>query len=113
MEHLIKGAVYGLFAQILTFIQLQGNVKWDWLRRYPVPLLLVSIPIGFFFIKSIEHFVKAYDGDVWPSRLLGFGIGIIVFGLMSWLMFREPITLKTIVCLLLSVAIIVIQIIWK
>jgi hypothetical protein len=43
-------------------------------------------------------------------RLAGFGIGTIVFGLMAWAMVGEIPTLKTIVCLLLGLAIILIQI---
>ena len=43
-------------------------------------------------------------------RLAGFGIGTIVFGLMAWMMVGEIPTLKTIICLLLGLAIILIQI---
>jgi multidrug transporter EmrE-like cation transporter len=55
----------------------------------------------------------AYDGEKWPSRLLGFAIGAIVFTVMSWSWFREPLTLKTLVCLGLSVCIMLIQVFWK
>jgi hypothetical protein len=113
MNNLVLGIVYGMAAQLLTFVQLQGNIKYNWYQRYTIPMLLVSIPISWLFIKSVDHIVKAYDGEIYPSRLIGFGIGIIVFGFMSWLMFKEPITTKTIVCLTLSVAILSIQIWWK
>jgi hypothetical protein len=36
---------------------------------------------------------------MWPSRLIGFGIGVIVFTIMSYYMFKEPITPKTLTCL--------------
>lgn len=112
-NHLVLGSLYGVAAQIITYLQLQGNVKYGWYKKYPIPLLLLSIPIAYLFIKSVDHFVKAYNGDVYPSRILGYGLGIIVFMIMSWIMFKEPITAKTAVCLLLSVAIIGIQIWWK
>lgn len=112
-NNLIAGSLYGIAAQIITYLQLQGNVKYGWYQKYPIPMLLVSIPISYLFIKSVEHFVNAYDGDVYPSRILGYGLGIIVFMIMSWVMFKEPITPKTLVCIMLSLAIIGIQVWWK
>lgn len=109
----LKGAIYGLIAQIITFIQLQGNIKWGLLSKYPILTLLASIPMAYLFMKSVEHFVKAYGGEIWPSRLIGFAIGIIVFTLMSIIMFKEPISAKTLVCLILSCAILGVQIFWK
>ena len=43
-------------------------------------------------------------------RMIGFGIGTIVFGIMSWIYLNEIPTLKTIICILLAVAIILIQV---
>jgi multidrug transporter EmrE-like cation transporter len=57
--------------------------------------------------------VEAYNGEIWPSRLIGFGIGIIVFSLMSYFLFKEPFTAKTVVCLFLAVLIILVQVFWK
>ncbi len=62
---------------------------------------------------SVKHFVAAYDGQIWPSRLIGFGIGVVVFSLMSHWLFKEPFTLKTLVCLGLGSLIVLIQILWK
>lgn len=113
MSKLLLGIGYGLIAQILTFIQLQGNIKYDWYKKYPTPLLLAAIPISWLFIKSVEYLVLAYNGELWPSRLIGFGIGVIVFSGMSHYLFGETISAKTIVCLILSVMILLIQILWK
>lgn len=109
----LKGTIYGLVAQIITFIQLQGNIKWGLLAKYPILTLLASVPMAYLFMKSVEHFVLAYNGEIWPSRLIGFAIGIIVFALMSFLMFKEPITMKTFVCLILASCILAVQIFWK
>jgi hypothetical protein len=107
------GFVYGFIAQVLTFLQLQGGIKYGWFAKYPVITVLASIPMGWLFLKSVENFVGYFNGDIWPSRLIGFGVGIIVFGLMSYYMFKEPITLKTAICLILAVMILSIQIFWK
>ena len=111
--NLFYGMLYGVIAQILTFLQLQGNIKYGWFQKYPVIMLLAAMPISYLFIKSVEFLVKAYDGQMWPSRLIGFGIGAIIFTLMSWWLFKEPFGLKTAVCMILATAILLIQIFWK
>jgi multidrug transporter EmrE-like cation transporter len=113
VNEFLKGALYGLVAQIITFLQLQGNIKWGLLTKYPILTLLASVPMGWMFMKSVEHFVLAYNGQIWPSRLIGFAIGIIVFATMSILMFKEPINVKTFVCLVLACCILGVQIFWK
>ena len=111
--NLLIGFLYGLVAQILTFLQLQGSIKYGWYEKYPIIIILASIPSGWLFLKSVQYFVTAFGGEIWPSRLIGFAIGIIVFAVMSILMFKEPITAKTFVCLVLACCILGVQILWK
>ena len=111
--NIFYGVLYGVIAQILTFLQLQGNIKYGWFQKYPIIMLLAAMPISYLFIKSVEYFVAAYNGQIWPSRLIGFGIGVIIFTLMSKMLFGEPFTTKTAVCLTLGTAIVLIQILWK
>ena len=113
MNKLLLGFVYGLIAQILTFLQLQGSIKYNWYERYPFIVLGMAIPISWLYIKSVEYFVHSFNGDIWPSRLIGFGIGIVVFALMSFFLFNEAINLKTAVSLTLAFALILIQLFWK
>lgn len=105
--------LWGLIAQIFSFLQLQGSIKYGWFQKYPAIILLSSIPAAWFYIKSVQHFVTAFDGQIWPSRLIGFGIGIIVFVSLSILLFKEPVTTKTLVCLGLALSILGVQIFWK
>ena len=111
--NLFKGFIYGLLAQVLTFLQLQGQLKIEWFKNHPVIVAIMGIPISLLFMASVKNFVEAYDNAIWPSRLIGFGIGVIVFSIMSHYMFREPLTTKTLVCLGLGIVIILIQIFWK
>lgn len=113
MNRLLLGFVYGLIAQILTFLQLQGNIKYNWYQRYPWIMLGIAVPISWLYIKSVEAFVNHFNGEIWPSRLIGFGIGIIVFVILSWVLFREPVSLKTLICLILAIGILGVQILWK
>ena len=94
-------------------MQLQGAMKLGWFPKYFWPVLILSIPLSWFYIKSVEYFVTAFDGQLWPSRLIGFGLGIFVFSIMSHYMFKEPFTPKTIVCIGLGLIIIALQILWK
>lgn len=110
---LLKGIIYGILGQLLTFLQFQGGIKYGIYQKYPWILALGGIPISYLFMLSVANFVQAYDGQIWPSRLIGFGIGVIVFTVMSYAMFNEPITTKTTVCLILSIAIILVQVFWK
>ncbi len=111
--YIIKGFIFGLLAQILTFLQLQGQMKFEWFKNNTLIVACMGIPISLLFMYSVKNFVAAYDGAIWPSRLIGFGIGVVTFALMSHYMFKEPITPKTLTCLSLGVCIILIQILWK
>jgi len=111
--NLLKGFIFGLLAQVFTFLQLQGQLKLDWFKNNTFLVACMGIPISLLFMYSVRNFVAAYDGAIWPSRLIGFGIGVIVFTIMSHYMFKEPLTPKTLTCLSLGVGIILIQILWK
>ena len=110
---LLKGFIYGLIAQVITFMQLQGQMKYSILKNNTWFVVILGLPISYLFMISVKYFVAAYDGQIWPSRLIGFGIGVIVFGLMSHWLFKEPFTLKTLICLGLGSLIVLIQILWK
>jgi multidrug transporter EmrE-like cation transporter len=109
----ILGFLYGLMAQILTFLQLQGQFKYEWAKQHPFTMSLIGIPLSLLYIQSVKHLVAHFDGQLWPSRLLGFAIGAVVFTGMSWVWFREPLSLKTLICLGLALCIMGIQLFWK
>lgn len=94
-------------------MQIQGSLKYQFLQDHKFWVLMMGIPVSWIFMESVKHLVGWADGQLWPSRLIGFSIGIIVFSLMSHFLFGEGITLKTGVCLLLSACILGIQIFWK
>ena len=68
----------------------------------------MGLPISWLFMNSVKHFVIAFDGTIWPSRLIGFTIGMIVFTIMAQILFSEGLSLKTISCLALSILILII-----
>jgi len=111
--NLLKGMIFGFVAQVLTFFQLQGQMKYEWFKNHPILMAFAGVPISLLFMYSVKNMVAAYDGAIWPSRLIGFGIGVIVFTFMSYLLFKEPLTTKTLICLGLGICIILIQLFWK
>jgi hypothetical protein len=113
LNNLLRGFIFGILGQVLSFLQMQGNIKYGWFDKYPIIILLSAVPTTWLYINSVESFVNHFDGQLWPSRLIGFGIGIVVFVSLSMILFKEPITIKTFICLLLAASILSIQIFWK
>jgi len=111
--NLVYGVLYGIIGQVLSFIQLQGGIKWGWTEKYSWALMLLGLPISWAFMKSVQNFIIAFHGSIYESRILGFAVGIITFAIMGWFLFKEGISAKTAICLLLSLVIILIQILWK
>ena len=109
----IIGLFLGIVAQILTFVQLQSQFKYEWAKDNPFLMALLGLPLSMLYLGSVKYMVAHFDGHLWPSRLLGFAIGAIVFTAMSWMWFKEPLTLKTLVCLGLAVCIMAVQLFWK
>lgn len=109
----ILGLLYGTFAQIFTFIQLQGQFKYAWMKDNPVIMALFGFPLSLLYLGSVKHMVAHFEGQLWPSRLLGFAIGTVVFTGMSYIWFKEPLSIKTLVCLGLALCIMGIQLFWK
>ena len=100
-------------SQIFTFYQLQGHLWNKWIKENPFLMTLIGLPIGYLVILASREMVNLYDGQTWPNRIIGFSIGVLIFSIMAWIMLKEPLSLKTIVCLVLSLAILLIQLFWK
>lgn len=113
VSKLLIGVLFGVIAQIMTFFQLQGPIKYDWFKNHYWLVVLMGIPISMLFMFSVKNMVLAFGGQMWPSRLIGFSIGAIVFTYFSWSLFGEPLTLKTIICLFLAVSILMVQLFMK
>ena len=71
--------------------------------------IILAIPtslLGYFASKAT---FEAFE-SVWAIKLFGFGMGYLVFPILTWLLLKEsPFTLKTMICICLAFAIIGIQ----
>jgi len=99
-------------AQVVTWFQLNLqfiNPKYKdshW-------LLLTGIPITWLFLKATSLGVDAFNGQMWPQRLISFATGILIFTAMTHFIIGESITIKNAICLGLAVLIVLIQVLLK
>ena len=111
MTKLAMSLLATVLINLFVWIQMNGQfIKGApaWLSSKAL-ILAMGAPLGLSFWYatkwSYEHF-----GYTWGYRLTGFGLGTIVFGIMSWIILDEIPTLKTMISLMLAAAIILIQV---
>ena len=66
------------------------------------------MPLTYGFWLTTKY---GYDGfgSLWPIRLLGFATGMLTFPFITYWMLGEGITLKTLISILLSISIMILQ----
>lgn len=111
---LLIGALYFLLAQALSWFQTNGQFLNTWVKDNPFWVAaMMGVPVGMSYIYGTTYIVEAYNGELWPSRLIGFATGIFVFTLLSYIFMKEGINLKTAIILLLATVIVLLQVFWK
>ena len=110
---LIQGTLLFLLGQILVWYQVNGQFISEWIKERPLIMSLMGVPVSFVYIYATQYLVEAFDGDLWPQRLIGFSTGMFAFAILTYIHLNQAITLKTAVTLVLATAIVVIQIVWK
>jgi hypothetical protein len=102
-----------LISQIFVFYQLQGHLWNKWIKDHPFIMAVLGLPLGYLVILGSRKMVALCDGETWPNRIFGFTLGVIVFTIMAWVYLKEPLSLKTSVCITLCFLIICVQLFWK
>ena len=110
---LIQGTLLFLLGQILVWYQVNGQFISEWVKERPLIMSLMGVPVSFVYIYATQYLVEAFNGDLWPQRLIGFSTGMFAFAILTYIHLNQAITLKTAVTLALATAIVVIQIVWK
>jgi hypothetical protein len=113
VTRLVQGTALFLLGQLLVWYQINGQFLSGWVKEHPLAMSCFGIPISLTYIYATQYLVEAFDGELWPQRLIGFAVGCIVFAFLTWLHLGQAITVKTAVTLALAAAIVVIQIMWK
>tara|TARA_B100001093_G_scaffold104826_2_gene97091 strand:- start:5108 stop:5449 length:342 start_codon:yes stop_codon:yes gene_type:complete len=113
MKHIIAGFLLFFLGQLLIWFQTNSQFLSQWCKEHPGILALCGIPISYILILATTQVVQGFDGSLWPGRLLGFASGMIVMTICTWWFMGEGITTKTIISLLLSGVLVLIQIFWR
>jgi len=113
VKFFIYGALFFLCAHLVTWFQLNGQFLWKFFKENTFLLALAGIPISYLYIWGTKYTVESFDGILWPTRFIGFGVGIIIYALFVGLFFKEGITTKTFVSLILAFSLVCIQVLWK
>ena len=99
--------------QIAVWYQTNGQFISDWFKNNAFILSLFGIPISFGYIYATKYAFAAFDGVLWPGRLLGFALGMIIFAILTNSYLGEGITPKVVVSLVLAIMLVLIQVFWK
>ncbi len=111
--NLIYGILFFIGGHIIAWFQLNSQFKWDWAKEHELIMAAIGVPCSFFYIWGTKYTVAGMDGLLWPTRFIGFGIGMLVYALLVGHFFSEGITTKTFVSLALSILLICINVFWK
>jgi len=112
-KNILYGALFFILGQAVVWIQINGPIIWTWAKEWRWALMLVGVPITWFFMEGTRYLVEGFNGSFWPSRFISFSMGILIFTLFTWLFRGEGVSLKTAVSLVLALGIICTQLFWK
>ena len=97
---------------IMIWYQLNGQLVWPFWKTWKgiTVTLLMALPITALFWGATKIGYQGF-GNLWAVRLLGFATSMISFPIMTWLYLGEILTLKTIISIVLAIAIMLLQLI--
>ena len=114
MSKLFLGVLFFGIGQIIIWYQTNGQFLNKWAKDHPLMMSLIfGTLISYNFILGTKYIVEHFDGQLWPGRLIGFGIGAMSFGILTYIHMGEGITAKTAVTLVLATTLVLVQILWK
>ena len=99
--------------QVITWFQLNGQFVCPWFKNNVFLLFLMGVPISWLYIEATRMGFIAFDGLIWPGRLLGFAMGILTFAICANMFMGEGLNTKTIISLILATILTFIQVFWK
>ena len=112
-KYILYAMAMFIVGQSMAWFQFNGPILWGWAKQFKYIILILGIPVSWFFMEATNNAVLGFEGQLWPSRFLSFVSGMFVFSVLTYMFKSEPITAKTMICLALSFAIICIQVFWK
>ena len=113
MNNILTGIILFVITHIIIWFQVNGQFVWPWAKDHPWTMAVLGLPISYVLIIATKYVVAGFDGLLWPGRLLGFGLGMIIMAILTWYILGEGISTKTLVSLTLAVTLVMLQVLWK
>jgi len=107
MNKLYTALILSIIGNIFAWIHMNAQFRWEWAKG-PLFITMLGIPVSWCFYYSTRYYVEHF-GVQWSMRMMGFGIGTVSFGILTWIFLNEIPTLKVYISLLLALAIILLQ----
>lgn len=107
--NLIVSILLFMTMHVLVWFSSNAQLVESMKDRAMLLCLLLAIPTSLVSLHAVKHGYEAFD-SLWSVRLLGFGISYLIFPLLTWVLLKEsPFSVKTMICIALSFAIIGVQ----
>ena len=113
ITELILRLIIFFIVQVITWVQLNGQFFSPWFKNNVFILCLMGVPISWLYIEATRMGFIAFDGLIWPGRLLGFAMGILTFAICANIFMGEGLNTKTVISLILATILTLIQVFWK
>lgn len=113
-KNMLIGCLLFATGYILSWFSLNAQFafKSAIISSAALPILL-SIPMTLLFWYGSSYVFAATGGLLWTKRLIAFGIGYLIFPGLTWAFMSEsPFTIKTMISMVLAIAIVLIQVMW-
>tara|TARA_R110000824_G_C14960738_1_gene651962 strand:+ start:142 stop:495 length:354 start_codon:yes stop_codon:yes gene_type:complete len=113
-EQITIGSIFLLLGQVLVWFLNNSQFVWEWWKDKPlITCLIYAIPASILFWYGSKYSYAGL-GEIWGSRLLGFGLSYLTFPILTYMFMHESMfTPKTLSCVFLSVGIVAIQVFWR
>ena len=106
---IILALIIFFVAQVIAWVQINGQFISPWIKDHPFTMSLLGIPISYLLMLATNYAYAGMDGKIWPGRLLAFAMGILVFTIFTAVFLKEGMSIKTVVSLVLSFILIGLQ----
>ena len=107
MNKLWVALLMSVIGNITAWFHMQGQFKYEWARSFWW-VALGGVPISFCFYYGTRWYYEFF-GNYWYVRPIGFGMATLIFGILTWIVLNELPDTRTIISLILSVIIIILQ----
>ena len=112
-RYLIYGIFLYMFGQFFAWLQSYGPLIFPKLKDNTWILYVTAPVVTFFYLYATRYTVQSFNGIMWPSRIISFSVGVILFTVLTNIFMKEGLNAKMIVSLSLCVLVLLIQIFWK